>query len=133
MCPLGFYVNLHRAVKTQGFYMQTVKIDLTGDMPRLICLLVLPCGSSYMQGYRYDQSERVILTPITIVKLPSTILSHSFTLNTLNQTYNATRKWSDLCMNMWCRKIYLTYIAQLLTKKLWYTLSNLSTAWFIEL
>ena len=27
----------------------------------------------------------------------------------LNQTYNATRKRLDFCMNMWCRTIYLRY------------------------
>ena len=48
----------------------------------------------------------------------------------LNQTYNTTRKWLDFCMNMWCKTLYLRHIAQLLTKNLWYTVYNVSTAWF---
>ena len=51
----------------------------------------------------------------------------------LNQTYNATRKWLNFCMNMWCRAIYLKYIAQLLIKNLWCTVSKVSTARFTEL
>ena len=27
----------------------------------------------------------------------------------LNQTYNATRKWLDFCMNVWGRTIYQIY------------------------
>ena len=51
----------------------------------------------------------------------------------LNQIYNATRKWLDFCMDMWCRTFCLRYIAQLLTKNLWCTVSNVSTARFAEL
>ena len=51
----------------------------------------------------------------------------------LNQTYNATRKRLHFCMNMWCRTIYLRHIAQLLTKNLWCTMSNVSPARFAEL
>ena len=54
--------------------------------------------------------------------------------NILNQSYNATRKWLDFGMNMWCRTVYdLRYIAQLLTKNLWCTVSNVSTARLSEL
>ena len=51
----------------------------------------------------------------------------------LNQSFNATRKWLDFCMNMWCRTIYLRYIVQLLTKNLWGSVSNVSTARLSEL
>ena len=51
----------------------------------------------------------------------------------LNQKYNATRKWLDFGMKMWCRTIYLIYIAPLLTKNLWCTVSNVSTARLSEL
>ena len=53
--------------------------------------------------------------------------------NILNKIYNATHKWLDFYMNMWCRTIYLRYIAQLLTKNLWCTVSNVSTVRFAEL
>ena len=46
----------------------------------------------------------------------------------LNQNYNATHKWLDFRMNMWCRTIYLRYSAQVLTKNHWRTDSNVSTA-----
>ena len=36
------------------------------------------------------------------------------------KTDNATRKWFDFYMNMWCRTISLRYIAQLLIKNLWH-------------
>ena len=53
--------------------------------------------------------------------------------NILNQSYNATRKWLDFCMNMWCRIICLRHIAQLLTRNLPYSVSDVSTARFAEL
>ena len=43
----------------------------------------------------------------------------------VNQTYNATCKWLDFCMNMWCRTTYLRGIAQLLTKNLCCTVTSL--------
>ena len=48
--------------------------------------------------------------------------------NILNQIYNTTRKWPDFCMTWRGRTIYLRYIAQLLTKNPWCTVSNVSTA-----
>ena len=51
----------------------------------------------------------------------------------LNQSYNETQKWLNFCMNMWWRTIYLRYIAQVLTKNLWCTVSNISTARLSEL
>ena len=51
----------------------------------------------------------------------------------LNQINNAIRKWLHFCMNMWCRTLYLRYIAQQLIKNLWCTVSNVSTARFAEL
>ena len=49
-----------------------------------------------------------------------------------NQTYNATGNWLDFCINMWRRIIYMKYIAQLLTKNLLCTASNVSTARFAK-
>ena len=50
-----------------------------------------------------------------------------------NQNCNAARKGPDFCMTMWGRTTYLRYIAQLLTRKLWCTDSNVSTARFTKL
>ena len=51
----------------------------------------------------------------------------------LNQSYNATRKWLDFCMNMGCRTFYPRYIAPLLTENLWCIVINFSTAGLSEL
>ena len=51
----------------------------------------------------------------------------NFYSSILNQNYNTTRKCLDFCMTMWCRTIYLRYVAQLLANNLWCTLNNVST------
>ena len=58
--------------------------------------------------------------------------SFSFCRNILTQIYNATRKWSDVCMTMWGRIIYLRHITQLITKNLRCTVSSVSTVRFTE-
>ena len=51
----------------------------------------------------------------------------------LNQTFNATQKWFDFYMFMWCRTISLRYIAQLLINNLRHIVNSVSTAQLAEL
>ena len=81
------------------------------------------------------------LRNITVVKISRNLNlagHHARPLRTplsyiLNQSCNTTRKWLDFGMNMWCMTICLTYVAQLLTKNFWCTVSNVSTARLSEL
>ena len=85
-----------------------------------------------IQTFYLSTCENITFSDISFVKI-SFFNMHIYFINILlyftiicilNNTYNATHKWLDFCMNMWCKTTYLRYIAQLVTKNLWCTVSK---------